>query len=501
MQPILDQLGLEKENAGVFSGDWFGSGKLVERRSPIDGRVIASVHEATAEDYERAAASAQAAFLKWRTVPAPVRGETVRQLGNALRESKTALAKLITLEMGKILAEAEGEVQEMIDICDFAVGLSRQLHGLTIQSERPRHRLMETWHPLGVIGVISAFNFPVAVWAWNAALAAVCGDSVIWKPSEKTSLSAIAVARIAEKVCRATGADPAVFTLINGDAEIVGQRLARDGRIPLVSATGSCTMGRQVAQTVARRLGRTLLELGGNNAVIVTPSADLDLAVRAIFFGAVGTTGQRCTSTRRVIVHRSIEPQLRARLIRAYESLKIGDPLDPETLMGPLIDERAVEAMMAAIERVKSEGGEIFYGGERLQGSCVKPAIAGARNDSPIVQEETFAPLLYLIPYDDFRAAIAMQNDVPQGLSSSIFTNDMREAEEFVSATGSDCGLANINAGTSGAEIGGAFGGEKQTGGGRESGSDAWKAYMRRQTTTVNYSGEMPLAQGIKFGE
>ncbi len=504
---FLHTLGIETTNPGVFSGEWFGNGPVVERTSPIDGQLIAQVREASPADCELAVSRAHEAFLKWRTTPAPVRGETVRRLGNALREAKSDLARLVTLETGKIIAESEGEVQEMIDICDFAVGLSRQLHGLTIPSERPGHRLMEQWHPLGVVGVISAFNFPVAVWAWNSALAAVCGDAVVWKPSNKTPLCAIAVTRLAEKVCRDTGADPAIFTLITGDAATVGERLAADARIPLVSATGSTRMGVAVAKAVHGRLGRTILELGGNNAVIVTPSADLDLAVRAIFFGAIGTAGQRCTSTRRVIVHESLEPLLRQRLLAAYESLRIGNPLDPATVMGPLIDHPAVLTMRHAIRQLRQEGGELLSGGEPLHGKdfpggCyVRPCLATARNDFPIVQEETFAPLLYLIRYRQFDEAIAMQNAVPQGLSSAIFTNDLREAEEFLSARGSDCGIANVNAGTSGAEIGGAFGGEKETGGGRESGSDAWKNYMRRQTNTINHSRELPLAQGIKFGE
>ena len=507
MENWLHRLGIEDLNPGVFDGQWGGSGDIIEQLSPINGKTIARVRLATAEDYERAVERAQIAFLKWRTVPAPVRGETIRRFGNALRELKKDLGRLVTLETGKILAEGEGEVQEMIDICDFAVGLSRQLYGLTIQSERPRHRLMEQWHPLGIIGVISAFNFPVAVWAWNSALAAVCGDSVLWKPSNKAALCAIATTRIAERICRETGADPAIFTLVAGSPTIVGDRLSADKRVPLISATGSCSMGAQVAQRVAQRLGRTLLELGGNNAVIVTPSADLDLAVRAIVFGAVGTAGQRCTSTRRVIVHESIRPRLQERLVQAYKSVPIGNPLEPSTLMGPLIDRRAVECMMAAIERVKKEGGSVIYGGETLTGNAhsggcyVTPCLADARADLPIVKEETFAPLLYLINYREFSEALEMHNAVPQGLSSAIFTNDVRETEEFIAVTGSDCGIANVNVGTSGAEIGGAFGGEKETGGGRESGSDAWKNYMRRQTNTVNYSRDLPLAQGIKFGE
>jgi aldehyde dehydrogenase (NAD+) len=504
---LLQRLGLDVVNPGVFDGAWGGRGIATESISPIDGRMLALVREASAEDYERAAARAQRAFLAWRETPAPVRGETVRRLGNALRAAQTDLAHLITLEMGKILPESMGEVQEMIDICDFAVGLSRQLHGLTIASERPGHRLMEQWHPLGPIGVITAFNFPVAVWAWNSALAAVCGDAVIWKPSNKTPLCAIAVTRLAERVCRETKVDPAIFTLVLGDGPTLGARLAADRRLPLISATGSCRMGADVAATVHRRLGRTLLELGGNNAAIVAPTADLDLAVRAIFFGAVGTAGQRCTTTRRVIAHRAILPRLRDRLRRAYQSVRIGNPLQPDTLMGPLIDRGAVEALEAALARLRAEGGRVLVGGERLRGpkfpgGCyVTPCLAEARPEMPLVQEETFAPLLYLMAYENLSEALAAQNGVPQGLSSAIFTNDLREAEEFISVRGSDCGLANINAGTSGAEIGGAFGGEKETGGGRESGSDAWKNYMRRQTNTINYSRTLPLAQGIRFGD
>jgi aldehyde dehydrogenase (NAD+) len=507
MNSLLQRLGVKDENPGVFSGEWLGSGGALEKVSPIDGRVVATVRKATADDYEAAVSRTAAAFLKWRSVPAPVRGDLVRQLGNALRAAKGDLAQLVTIETGKIIAESEGEVQEMIDICDFATGLSRQLHGLTIASERPGHRLMEQWHPLGPVGVITAFNFPVAVWSWNAALACVCGNPVVWKPSEKTPLTAIAVTRIAEKVCREAKVDPAIFTLVIGDLRTVGEPLAADRRLPLISATGSCAMGAAVGQTVQRRMGRTLFELGGNNAVIVTQSADLELALRGVFFGAVGTAGQRCTTTRRVIVHKSVEQTFRERLVSAYKSLRIGNPLDRTSLMGPLIDPRAVADVTKAIAAVKKQGGSIVCGGDPLTskehaGGCyMTPCIATAENRFPIVKQETFGPLLYLISYDKFEDAIAMQNDVPQGLSSAIFTNDMREAERFVSAAGSDCGIANVNTGTSGAEIGGAFGGEKETGGGRESGSDAWKNYMRRQTNTVNYSSDLPLAQGIQFGE
>jgi aldehyde dehydrogenase (NAD+) len=503
MHECLSNLGIDPVNAGVFDGEWRGSGAITGSVSPIDGRVIAAVRQATAEDCERAAARARQAFLNWSITPAPVRGETIRRLGNALREARDDLAKLVTLEMGKIIGESEGEVQEMIDICDFATGLSRQLHGLTIASERPKHRLMEQWHPLGVVGVITAFNFPVAVWSWNAALACVCGDAVVWKPSHRAPLSAIAVTRIAGKVCRQTGADPAIFTLLCGEAGIVGAFMADDRRFPLISATGSCAMGRRIAARVHARLGRTLLELGGNNAVVVAPSADLDLAARAIFFGALGTAGQRCTSTRRVIVHESIANAMRDRLLDAWRSVRVGDPLDRSTVMGPVANPDAVAALLSAKDRLVREGGRILHGGDPLPelGPCyVTPCLAQADHDMPIVQVETFAPLLHLITYREFEDAIAMQNAVPQGLSSAIFTNDFREAEQFLSASGSDCGIANVNAGTSGAEIGGAFGGEKDTGGGRESGSDAWKNYMRRQTCTINHSRELPLAQGIVFG-
>ncbi len=503
MEAWLKKLGIQRVNPGVFDGTWRGHGPITPSLSPIDGTVIARVREASAEDYSGAVTRAQEAFLKWRTTPAPTRGETIRRFGNALRARKADLARLVTLETGKIIAEAEGEVQEMIDICDFAVGLSRQLYGLTMASERPKHRLMEQWHPLGVVGVITAFNFPVAVWSWNSALASVCGDSVIWKPSNKTPLCAIAVTRVAERVCRETGVDPGIFTLLIGDVATVGEPMARDRRLPLISATGSCAMGRQVAGMVHGRLGRTLLELGGNNAVIVTPTGDLDLAVRAIFFGAIGTAGQRCTSTRRVLVHESIAGKLRRSLLAAYASVRIGDPLERRTVMGPLIDRHAVESLLRARDQLRREGGQVLFGGEplKLPGDCyVTPCLATARNDFAIVQEETFAPLLYLIPYRKFDEALALHNAVPQGLSSGLFSNDFREAEEFLSVCGSDCGLANVNAGTSGAEIGGAFGGEKDTGGGRESGSDAWKNYMRRQTNTINFSKDLPLAQGITFG-
>jgi aldehyde dehydrogenase (NAD+) len=506
MRSILNKLGISDENPGAFAGEWRGGGNVIEKISPVDGKVLARVHSASAEDYEWAVGRAHEAFLKWRVTPGPVRGETVRRLGNALREAKSDLATLVTLETGKIIAEGEGEVQEMIDICDFAVGQSRMLYGLTIQSERPSHRLMEQWHPLGVVAVISAFNFPVAVWSWNAALAAVCGDATVWKASEKTPLTAIAVTKIAERVCRETGADPAIFTLLMGDRKAVGQRLTVDRRIPLISATGSTQMGVNVAQTVHGRLGKTIMELGGNNALVVAPSADIEMATQSIFFGAVGTAGQRCTSTRRVILHESVADKVRKKLLAAYKAMPIGNPLDRKTLMGPLIDKHAVEMVQHSIQRLKDEGGEVLYGGDPLDGAefpggCyMKPCLAVAKPDLEIVQHETFGPLLYLMTYRDFDEALAIHNNVPQGLTSAIFTNDVREAEKFLSVAGSDCGIANVNTGTSGAEIGGAFGGEKETGGGRESGSDSWKSYMRRQTNTINFSTELPLAQGIQFG-
>ncbi len=501
---LFKRLGLSEINSGVFCGRWFGNGRVLRSVSPADGRLLAKVRQATAADYEATVRAAEQAFAKWRLLPAPKRGEVIRQLGNALRVAKKDLGRLVSLENGKILAEGEGEVQEMIDICDYATGLSRQLFGLTIPSERLQHRMLEQWHPLGVIGVITAFNFPVAVWSWNTALAAVCGNATIWKPSELTPLTAIATVRIAEKVCHVNQVDPAILSLVCGD-KTIGESMAADRRLPLVSATGSTPMGRQVAETVARRLGRSLLELGGNNALIITPSADLDLALRAIVFGAVGTAGQRCTSTRRIFAHESILPKLTENLVAAYRQIRIGNPLEPGVLMGPLIHPRAVTAMQAALEQLQSEGGEIIYGGEKLRGAgypgghYVRPCLASARGDFKIVHTETFAPILYLIPYRELAEAIAQNNAVPQGLSSAIFTNELREAEQFLAATGSDCGIANVNIGTSGAEIGGAFGGEKDTGGGRESGSDCWKTYMRRQTVTINYSTDLPLAQGIHF--
>jgi aldehyde dehydrogenase (NAD+) len=503
---MLKSICINSMAPGVFDGKWFGSGKTLQSFSPNDGRLLGEVRTATTEDYERAVRSAAAASYQWRTVPAPKRGELIRQLGDGLRNAKKDLGMLVTLEAGKIIAEGQGEVQEMIDICDFAVGLSRQLYGLTMPSERRDHRMMEQWHPLGAVGIITSFNFPVAVWAWNSALAIACGNSTVWKPSSHTPLCAIATIKIAEKVCRANGVDPAIFTLVIGDGATVGERLLHDQRLPLVSATGSCKLGVRVAEVVGKRFGRTILELGGNNAIVVAPSADLSLAVRAILFGAVGTAGQRCTTTRRLIVHESIRDELVKRLIKAYRQVGIGNPAHPNTLMGPLISAQAVADMQAALEIVRGQGGKILFGGEKLTGRkypggrYVRPCIAAARHDIKIVHEETFAPILYVIGYKNLDEAIAYHNEVPQGLSSAIFTNDLREAEEFLSAHGSDCGIANVNIGTSGAEIGGAFGGEKATGGGRESGSDSWKAYMRRQTATVNFGSDLPLAQGIKFG-
>ena len=503
---LLKRLGLKAINPGVFHGQWTGSGRVLTATSPIDGSVLGKVRLATPAEYETCVKRATEAFQKWQKIPAPKRGEIVRQLGNALRDAKKDLGRLVTIEVGKIPAEGEGEVQEMIDICDFAVGLSRQLYGLTIASERPQHRMMEQWHPLGVVGVITSFNFPIAVWAWNSALAAVCGNATLWKPSGQTPLTAVATTIIAERVCRANDIDPAIFTLCSGDGASIGAAMVNDKRIPLISATGSTRMGREVGELVSRRLGRSLLELGGNNAIVVTPSANMDLATRAIVFGAVGTAGQRCTSTRRVFAHESVMPALTKRLIAAYKQVRVGNPLVAGNLMGPLISPKAVDAMQTAIKELVREGGKVLYGGKALKGAkypggrYVEPCIATAKANFKIVHDETFAPILYLIPYRNLNQAIADHNAVPQGLSSAIFTNEMREAEEFLSVAGSDCGIANVNIGTSGAEIGGAFGGEKETGGGRESGSDSWKNYMRRQTVTINYSTELPLAQGIQFG-
>lgn len=507
MHDFMKTLGLEEMNYGAFNGEWLTdvSGDVLDVYSPIDGSKIGQVKQASADDYERVIAKAEEAFKIWRMVPAPKRGEVVRQIGEELRRFKKELGALVTLEMGKIRAEGEGEVQEMIDIADFAVGLSRQLYGLTMHSERPRHRMYEQWHPLGIVGIISAFNFPVAVWAWNAMLALVCGDPCIWKPSSKTPLTAIACHKIVDKVLKANDCPEGLLGLIVGKGRDIGEKLIADPRVPLISATGSTEMGKRIGGIVGARLGRTILELGGNNAIIVTPDADMELVIPAILFGAVGTAGQRCTSTRRIIVHESLKDQLVEKLVNAYKQVRIGNPLDSKTLMGPMIDTIAVDTMMIAIEKIKASGGTILVGGDRLTGDdypggCyVTPCIAEAKNEWEIVQEETFAPILYIITYHDMDDAIAIHNGVPQGLSSAIFTTNMLESERFLSHEGSDCGIANVNIGTSGAEIGGAFGGEKDTGGGRESGSDSWRAYMRRQTNTMNWSKDLPLAQGIKF--
>jgi aldehyde dehydrogenase (NAD+) len=501
---VLDRLGIEPVTPGACWGrdGWIREkGEPVTARNPATGEALAAVVPASPEALGRVVAMAHERSLAWREVPAPKRGEMVRDLGQALRAAKEPLGDLVTLEMGKIRAEGHGEVQEMIDVCDFAVGLSRQLYGLTMPSERSGHRMQEQWHPLGPVGVITAFNFPVAVWSWNAAIAAVCGDPVVWKPSESTVLCAVAVQRIANEVMADHGAE-GVLSFVAGPGETVGEALLSDPRLPLISFTGSTAVGRRVAQTVSKRFGRTILELGGNNAIVVTPEADLDLAVRAIVFGAVGTAGQRCTTTRRILAHRDVEGRLVGALARAYARVRIGDPMDERTLMGPLVNARAVAAMAAALDRAKAEGGTVVQGGRPrpdLGPLFVEPAIVRMPAQTAVVKEETFAPILYVMAYDRLEEAIALQNDVPQGLSSAIFTRNLLEAERFLSAGGSDCGIANVNIGTSGAEIGGAFGGEKETGGGRESGSDAWKQYMRRQTNTVNWSKDLPLAQGLSF--
>lgn len=506
IQQALRQLGATGDPRAVAIGEnWqAGSGAPIAVRSPVDGTTLAEFPAATPLQVEAATQAAAAAFPAWRDTPAPVRGELVRRIGNAFREHKDALATIVTWEAGKITAEAVGEAQEVIDICDFAVGLSRQLYGRTITSERPQHRLSEYWHPLGPVGVISAFNFPIAVWSWNAMIGLVCGDPIVWKPSEKTPLSAIACQAIVQKVIAVTpGTPPAISNVVIGAAD-VGQSLASSRLLPLISATGSVPMGRAVAQTVAARLGRSLLELGGNNAVVVAPSADLDLAVRSIVFAAAGTCGQRCTSLRRLIAHESIADDLRDRVLKVYSRIKIGDPTQPGVLVGPLIDERAFKAMEAAFAAARKQGGTV-HGGERVTqgipagGYYVRPAVVEIGADAAILQQETFAPILYLVRYRELDDAIRIQNGVPQGLAAAIITRDVREAERFASHAGADCGIVNVNIGTSGAEIGGAFGGEKETGGGRESGSDSWKAYMRRVTSTVNYSDDLPLAQGIKF--
>ncbi|MFO7829421.1 MAG: aldehyde dehydrogenase family protein [Bacteroidales bacterium] len=509
IQELLERLEIKDVNPGVTTGtDWFDTdGAVTSSSSPIDGKEIAKVKNATIDDYEKVITNAQAAFKVWREIPAPKRGEIVRQIGLAIRDAKEDLGKLVTLEMGKIYQEGLGEVQEMIDICDFAVGQSRLLNGFTMHSERKNHRMYDQYHPVGLVGLITSFNFPVAVWAWNTMLAAIAGDVVIWKPSSKTPLSAIATMNIIQKVLKQNDVPEGVFNLVIAKSSVLGDNFLADKRIPLFSVTGSTAVGKRVGEIVGKRLGKTILELGGNNAVIVSDSADLDMAIPSIVFGAVGTAGQRCTSTRRVIVHEKIYDQVKERLINAYKQIvcKIGNPLDKHTLVGPLIDHHSVNAFNHAVKEVKNEGGKILFGGYALEGekysspNYVVPAIAEAENHYQIVQEETFAPIVYLIKYKTFDEAIELNNGVPQGLSSSLFTLNMRENEQYLSEVGSDCGIANVNSGTSGAEIGGAFGGEKDTGGGRESGSDSWKAYMRRQTNTINFGKELPLAQGIKF--
>jgi aldehyde dehydrogenase (NAD+) len=503
---FLQELKIQKENEGSSTGaKWIQSkGDKIQSFSPVDNQLIGAVVSTDQAAYEQVIATAQNAFLQWRNWPAPKRGEVVRQLGEALRKDKAALGQLVSYEMGKSLQEGLGEVQEMIDICDFAVGLSRQLYGLTMHSERPSHRMYEQWHPMGIVGIISAFNFPVAVWSWNAALAWVCGNVTVWKPSEKTPLCGNAIQKIVEKVFADNDVPEGVNNLIQG-GKSVGEWMSKDTRIPLVSATGSTRMGKELNKEVAGRLGKTILELGGNNAIIITEHADLDMSLIGAVFGAVGTAGQRCTSTRRLIIHEKIYDQFVEKLVKAYQQIKIGDPLDSNNHMGPLIDKDAVKMYLQSIEACKNEGGKFIVEGGVLEGAqyasgCyVKPCIAEAKPQFKIVQHETFAPILYLLKYKTIEEAIAIQNEVPQGLSSAIMTLNMRESELFLSAKGSDCGIANVNIGTSGAEIGGAFGGEKETGGGRESGSDAWKAYMRRQTNTINWSTQLPLAQGIKF--
>ena len=506
IEKVLKNLGIKAENKGTSTGGkWFATGKVIESYSPVDGNLIAKVTASSKKDYEKVIAEAEKAFKEFRLMPAPKRGEIVRQFGDKLRKHKEDLGKLVSYEMGKSLQEGLGEVQEMIDICDFAVGLSRQLNGFTMHSERPGHRMYEQYHPLGIVGIISAFNFPVAVWSWNTALAWICGDVCIWKPSEKTPLCGIACQNIISEVLKENNLPQGISGLVIGDAEI-GDLMAKDNRIPLISATGSTRMGKIVAQNVAARLGKSLLELGGNNAIIVTPDADIKMTVIGAAFGAVGTAGQRCTSTRRLIIHESMYEKVKDALVAAYGQLKIGNPLDESNHVGPLIDTDAVKMYENALKKVEEEGGKLLVKGGVLKGKgyesgCyVKPAIAEAENHFEIVQHETFAPILYLLKYSgDVENAIEIQNGVVQGLSSAIMTNNLREAEKFLSHAGSDCGIANVNIGTSGAEIGGAFGGEKETGGGRESGSDAWKVYMRRQTNTINYTTNLPLAQGIKF--
>jgi aldehyde dehydrogenase (NAD+) len=503
---VFKELGLGPDNEGVFSRLWRrGGGRVIQSMSPIDGGLLGRVSGAGAAEYEEVLEAAREAFAFWRMVPAPKRGEMIRALGDELRRHKDALGTLVSLEMGKIKAEGDGEVQEMIDICDFAVGLSRQLYGLTMHSERPGHRMYEQWHPLGIVGLITSFNFPVAVWAWNFAVSAVAGDVTVWKPSSQTPLCAVAVTRIVQRVLSAFGFPGAIGSLLVGGGAEIGERLVADPRIPLVSATGSTPMGRRIGRLVGERLGRTLLELGGNNALIVSDKSNLKLALQATLFGAVGTAGQRCTSIRRLILHEAVYDRFLESLNAAYRQIRIGNPLTSGVLMGPLVHPSAVEDMQRAIGRLREEGGRVLYGGGPLRGpeypgGCyVEPCLAEGENRFSIVQEETFAPILYVMKFHSVNEAIAMQNDVPQGLSSAIMTDDLHECELFLSQAGSDCGIANVNIGTSGAEIGGAFGGEKETGGGRESGSDAWKSYMRRQTNTINFSGKIDLAQGIKF--
>jgi aldehyde dehydrogenase (NAD+) len=507
MQTILSKLNISAVNHGTSTGlnSWASENpELIESFSPVDGKLIAKVTETTLDDYQQVIETAKTAFKSWKNVPAPRRGEIVRQMGEAFRQNKEALGQLVSYEMGKSLQEGLGEVQEIIDICDFAVGLSRQLYGLTMHSERPQHRMYEQYHALGIVGIISAFNFPVAVWSWNAMIAWVCGDVCVWKPSEKTPLTGIACQNIIQDVLRKNEITEGVSCLISGDYQ-VGEWLTTDKKVPLISATGSTRMGKIVGAAVASRMGRSLLELGGNNAIIITENADLNIAIVAVVFGAVGTAGQRCTSTRRVIIHESMYEEVKARLVKAYGQLRIGNPLDENNHVGPLIDKKAVIAYVSAAHEVKEEGGimlveeEILEGKGFESGCYVRPCIGEVEPNFKIVKHETFAPILYIMRYKTLEEAIQIQNNVPQGLSSSIFTLNMREAEEFLSINGSDCGIANVNIGTSGAEIGGAFGGEKETGGGRESGSDAWKAYMRRQTNTINYGTQLPLAQGIKF--
>lgn len=503
MNELLKSLGISEVNHAAHDGaEWIetpGGDELISY-NPTTGEKLATIVQANEETYEKLMERAQAGFAKWRSMPAPARGEVVRQMGNALREHKEALGKLVSLEMGKIATEGEGEVQEMIDIADFAVGLSRQLYGLTMQSERPGHRMYEQWHPLGVIGIVTAFNFPVAVWAWNSMLAGVCGDAMIWKPSSKTPLCAIATQKIIEPVVKEHGIE-GVFSMIIGRGSAIGEKLISDRRVPLISATGSCRMGRRIGEVVAKRLARTLLELGGNNGIIVMDDADPELVLRAVLFGAVGTAGQRCTSTRRLFIHEKVHDQIVERLVKAYGSVTIGDPLDPSTLMGPLIDDGAVKDYQDALAQVTEEGGEILCGGSPVEGpgSFVQPTIVKAHRDMKIVREETFAPILYIFRVSSFEEALEIHNSVDQGLSSAVFTNNLLTAERWLSPAGSDCGIANVNIGTSGAEIGGAFGGEKDTGGGREAGSDSWKVYMRRQTVTINYTDDLPLAQGVSF--